>query len=125
MPVCFLDFFVWSNIYRDIAVPSISKKSGGVFRRPQFFLPNFISNSPLDDSPTASQRDVKNALEWFPDKTETDENTEIIQENKPRIFLNVESIIESIVPKEGETSSIFLNATAGLFFPSCHVHLVK
>jgi hypothetical protein len=29
MPVCFLDFFVWSHIYRDIAVPMISGGGGG------------------------------------------------------------------------------------------------
>ena len=77
---------------------------------------------------------MNHAIEWFPDETDRGNAiAENIEQDNPDIVKNMESLVESIIPTEctaenfviEETASIFLNSTAGLFFPTCHVHLAK
>ena len=86
----------------------------------------------LDDSSSEPDMELTNALEWIPEDI-GDKNAQPNTQNGSKNKENMESFFEFMVPtsNSGEThliqenSSIFLNATAGLFFPSCHVHLAQ
>ena len=98
----------------------------------EFIEPKLVIQD-MDDSSSESEMNMTNAIEWIPDESRN-ESAELNVQKEPNIVENMESFFGSIIPTSSitednqlieKTSSIFLNATAGLFFPSCHVHLAQ